>query len=742
MSDFKFKKDLLDSTTTLNSPSSTCNDGCCSTEESFGNDDAALVSPNNENIRTYDIEGMDCSSCALTLQNHLKLHQDVTSVAVHYSSAKLHIEHSNSVEDIIGEVKKVGFHASLAGSLKGKSNSPRSSWSGIIFSAVLILFGYIATFINDNQEMTSTLLYAIAILASGITPLKSAYYALKSRSLDMNVLMSVAVIGAAILGEWLEGATVVWLFALGNVLQMKSMEKTRNSVRQLLDLAPPEAWIRKENELVRTAVERIRVGTIIIVKPGEKIPLDGIILTGESTINQAPITGESIPVDKQVGDTVYAGTLNHHGTLEVRVTKQVQDTTVSTIIRLIEEAQEKKAPTQDFVDKFARIYTPVVFIGAFVIMIFPPLLGFGTWMDWIYRGLELLVVACPCALVISTPVAIVSAIGNGAKHGILIKGGSILEKAGQLNVIAFDKTGTLTNGKPIVTTLLPIGITETELLQIITTLESYSTHPIAQAIVKHAEGADVYPMAGSSFTNEAGKGIQGTINGEVCVAGKVDWFKEMAISFSTVASQIAQLEAEGNTLILVAKNKRLIGVIAVSDTIRKTTLQTIDQLHAMGIKQTVMLTGDNEGTATKIANQAKISTYKANLLPEQKLDEIEHLQAQGNVVAMVGDGINDAPALAAAHIGIAMGGAGTDTAMETADIVLMADNLDKLPHTIKLSRKTLQIIKQNIWFSILIKLVALVLIFPNILTLWLAVLSDTGAALIVILNSMRLLKYK
>ena len=408
------------------------------------------VEPLNQkgNIKTFEIEGMDCGSCAKSIENHLNTLSSVKNVSVNFSTGKMKIEHSDSVEDIISEVSKIGFKASLQSNKKSIQTNKNKNDNGlIILSGVLIALGFIGSF-NGISPIMSTILYAIAMVISGYKPVKSAFYAIKSRSLDMNVLMSAAAIGAALIGEWLEGATVVWLFAIGNFLQTKSIERTRNSIRNLMDLAPPEAWVRVGSEIIKKPVEEITVGDIIIVKPGDKIPLDGEIIQGESSVNQAPITGESIPVDKEIGDTVYAGTINENGSLEIKVTKLVEDTTISKIIHLVEEAQEQKAPTEAFVDKFASIYTPIVFILALAIMVLPPLLGFGTWGDWFYKGLELLVVACPCALVISTPVAIVSAIGNAAKNGVLIKGGTFLEKAGAITAIAFDKTGTLTEGKP------------------------------------------------------------------------------------------------------------------------------------------------------------------------------------------------------------------------------------------------------------------------------------------------------
>lgn len=693
----------------------------------------------------YRIQGMDCSSCAKSLEKHMRTLAAVKEVNVNFSTGKMHIvEEGLGKEAVMQEVSKAGYTASpLARRMGAKeASADRTGTQLTILSGILLLLGIIGSFTSVPEAVTISL-WALAIVTGGYKPARSAFYAIKSGSLDMNVLMSAAAIGAAAIGEWLEGATVVWLFSVGNMLQARSIEKTRDSIRNLMDLAPSEAWVKTGDSLTRKQVEEIQVGEIIVVKPGEKIPLDSEVLIGTSSVNQAPITGESIPVDKTAGDVVFAGTVNESGALEVKVTHLVEDTAISRIIHLVEEAQEKKAPTQAFVDKFAEIYTPIVLVLALLVIVFPPLFSFGTWGEWFYKGLELLVVACPCALVISTPVAIVSAIGNAARHGVLIKGGAFLEKAGAIQAIAFDKTGTLTEGKPEVKEVLTaVGESEEHVLRIARTVEEQAKHPIAQAIVTYAQKRGFSPLAGNDYRAIVGKGAEAVIAGETYYVGKPALFAELGVSTADWEGSIKKLQEEGHSLIVVGTAKRIIGLIAVADTIREITVRAIQRLKADGIREIVMLTGDNAGTARKVAEQTGVSRYHAELLPEQKVEAVKSMQQKGQVVAMVGDGMNDAPALATADLGIAMGGAGTDTAMETADIVLMADNLEKLPHTVKLSRKALRIIKQNIWFSIIIKLAALILIFPGWLTLWLAVVSDTGAALIVILNSMRLLRFK
>ncbi|MGH1158531.1 cation-translocating P-type ATPase [Bacillus mycoides] len=726
----------------LQKESMTSKSSCCS--DSSCEDPSPLLNTqkiSGDGVQTYLVEGMDCGACALTIEKHLHNVSGVEEVRVNFATGKMHIRHDRNVDDIIKEVSNAGFEATLAGARRGSTPVSKSKNTTLILSGLFLALGFGGNFTNISPLLIK-LLYAVSIGISGYKPAKSAFYAIRSKSLDMNVLMISAAIGAALIGQWLEGATVVLLFALGATLQNKSIERTRESIRGLIDLAPSEAWVKIGTELIKKSVDDIAVNTTIVVKPGEKIPLDGTVIGGTSTVNQAPITGESIPIDKQIGDSVYAGTINEEGSIEITVTKLVEDTTLSRIIHLVEEAQENKAPTEAFVDRFAKIYTPIVFVLAIGVMIIPPLLGMGEWMEWIYKGLELLVVACPCALVISTPVAIVSAIGNAARNGVLIKGGTALEIAGSLNAIAFDKTGTLTEGKPKVMHVRSVDCTEDELLSIAATIEEYSNHPIAKAITAYAKEHQTSIQSGTDLRAIVGKGAQVTIDGETYYAGNKVLYEDFGVSLQMWNEPIQEMQRIGQTVILVGTNKVILGMISVADSIRSTTYGTIQELKRSGIQETIMLTGDNEGTAEHIAQKAKIDRYFANLLPEDKVHSVKQLQSEGKTVAMIGDGINDAPALATANLGIAMGGAGTDTAMETADIVLMADNLEKLPYTMKLSRKALHIIKQNIWFSLIIKFIALAFIFPGWLTLWMAVLSDTGAALIVILNSMRLLRNK
>lgn len=597
------------------------------------------------------------------------------------------------------------------------------------------LLGLSALFLLAGYLFSEKILFAAAILLGGFPLFKTGLKNLLHLEFDMKTLMTIAIIGASIIGEWREGAVVVILFAISEVLEGYSMDKARASIRSLMELAPTEALVVRNNKEVLLKAEDIEIGDIMIVKPGQMIAMDGVITEGASSVNQAAITGESVPVEKNVQDDVFAGTLNQEGFLKVRVTKLSEETTIAKIIHLVEEAQADKALSQQFVDRFAKYYTPAIIVIAALVAVVPPLFFGASWPSWIYQGLAVLVVGCPCALVISTPVSIVTAIGNAARNGVLIKGGSFLEEAGALRAIALDKTGTLTKGVPVVTDFLNFSSDE-QLLEKIAALESRSQHPLAAAIIKKARPHN-YLVEG--FTSITGKGILGSIHGTDYRIGNDKLYEEIP---SKIKNQISTLQNQGKTVMIAGSEKEILALIAVADEVRESSRAVIEQLHQLGIQKTILLTGDNKATANEIGRQTGVTTIQAELLPEDKLDFIKKLQGQFGKVAMVGDGVNDAPALAAATVGIAMGGAGTDTALETADIALMDDDLKKLPFTIKLSRKTLQIIKQNITLSIVVKMLALLLVIPGWLTLWIAIFADMGMTLIVTLNGLRLLRVK
>ena len=618
--------------------------------------------------------------------------------------------------------------------------------STVIAAFIFLLMGWLSGQLYGDENIASVVAYAASILIGGFRLFNTGLKNIFRFEFDMKTLMTIAVIGAAIIGEWGEAAAVVILFAISEALETYSIDKARQSIRSLMDIAPKEALIRRGNQEMMVAVDDIKIGDIMIIKPGQKIAMDGIVVKGNSAINQAAITGESVPVSKTTNDEVFAGTLNAEGLLEVKVTKHVDDTTIAKIIHLVEEAQAERAPSQAFVDRFAKYYTPVIILVALGVAVIPPLFG-GDWNTWIYQGLAVLVVGCPCALVISTPVSIVTAIGNAARNGVLIKGGIHLEEMGAIKAIAFDKTGTLTKGIPVVTDFVPQLETDSdEMLTIIAALENRSQHPLAAAIMKKAKQKNLayQTVAIEDFYSITGKGIKGKIKDETYYVGSPNLFAEILSDGipTKLKKSISELQNQGKTVMVAGTSTEIVALLAVADEVRENSREVIQRLHSLGIEKTIMLTGDNIGTANAIGKQVGVSDIKAELLPQDKLTFIKDLRKDHDRVSMVGDGVNDAPALAASTVGVAMGGAGTDTALETADIALMADDLGKLPFTVKLSRKALAIIKQNITFSLGIKLVALLLVIPGWLTLWIAIFADMGATLLVTLNSLRLLRVK
>ncbi|NCU17586.1 heavy metal translocating P-type ATPase [Pallidibacillus pasinlerensis] len=698
--------------------------------------------------KTYRVQGFTCANCAAKFENNVKSLPGVQDAKVNFGASKITVLGTTTIE----ELEKAGAFENLkVREDKEKAVKREPFWKQkenikVYISAVLLVISWFLGKQYGEEHIFATIGYAAAILIGGYSLFIKGFKNLVRLNFDMNTLMTVAILGAAAIGEWGEGATVVILFAISEALERYSMDKARQSIESLMDIAPKEALIRRGNEEMMVPVDDIQVGDIMIVKPGQKLAMDGIVIKGTSTLNQAAITGESVPVTKTVGDEVFAGTLNEEGLLEVKVTKRVEDTTLSKIIHLVEEAQAERAPSQAFVDRFAKYYTPAIIIFALLLAVIPPLFMGADWSEWIYRGLAVLVVGCPCALVISTPVAIVTAIGNAAKNGVLIKGGIYLEEAGSLKVIAFDKTGTLTKGVPSVTDVVTYNGNEKELMTITAAIEKGSQHPLASAIIRKAEedGLNFNDVSVEEFQSITGKGVKAKVNNAMYYVGSPGLFEELLPNGiqSEIKEQITTLQIQGKTVMVLGTEKEILALIAVADEIRESSKEVIRKLHQVGIEKTVMLTGDNQRTAEAIGKQVGVSDIKADLLPEDKLNFIKELRDKHQSVAMVGDGVNDAPALAASTVGVAMGGAGTDTALETADIALMSDDLSKLPYTIKLSRKALAIIKQNITFSLGIKALSLLLIVPGWLTLWLAIFADMGATLIVTLNSMRLLKVK
>lgn len=606
----------------------------------------------------------------------------------------------------------------------------------IALSAIILSIGLIFEF-KFKWETPAEILFIATTITSGYNIIRGGLSSLiLKRKLSIDFLITVAAIGSFFTGHGEEGATVIFLFYVAEFLEEYAADRARKSIEALMQLAPEVATVKRNGREIKVPVEEVNPGEIIVVRPGEKIPLDGIIVRGISSVNQAPITGESMPVTKRIGDEVYAGTINNEGFLEIKVTKKSTETILSKIVKLVEEAQRIKSPTEKFIDKFSKYYTPTVILLAILIAIIPPLLFNKPFNEWFYKALVLLVVSCPCALAISTPVAMVSSITSAAKNGVLIKGSAYVEEISKVKVFAFDKTGTLTEGKLEVTDIIPLGKTEKEVIIKAASLEALSEHPIAKAIVQEAKKKNTTLKEIQEFKAIPGKGVTGKINGETFFIGNRRLFNELSIP---IPEEIAQkLENEGKTVVFLGNTQEVIGIIAVTDKIRETTTATINKLKEMGIK-TVMITGDNERTAKAIASKIGIDEYHAELLPEDKVHMIEKLIEKYGHVAMVGDGVNDAPALARASVGIAMGAIGSDVSLETADIALMQDDLSKLPYLIELSKKTLKIVKENIVASISIKGSFAILTFPGLVTLWLAVaIGDMGLSLAVILNAMRL----
>jgi Cd2+/Zn2+-exporting ATPase len=544
-----------------------------------------------------------------------------------------------------------------------------------------------------------------------------------------------------VLGEWSEAAAVVFLFAVAQALEARTMERARTAVRALMDLTPAEALVRAETGDRRVALDRVTPGMVIVVKPGEKIPLDGQVVAGASAVNQAPVTGESLPVDKGRGDEVFAGTINGRGALDVVVTRLRRDTTLARIIHLVEQAHAQRAPSQTLVERFARVYTPAVIALAVGLAILPPLLGGGAWDVWIYRALVLLVVSCPCALVISTPVSIVAALTGAARKGVLIKGGVHLERAARVRCVAFDKTGTLTRGRPEVVDVVSLnGMAVGTVLELAASVEQYSEHPVAAAILKHASAQGLHVPAASGVTSLVGRGAEGRVRGVRVLVGNHQLFEKEALCTPAIHERLDEVSARGITPVLVALDGEAVGLIAVADQPREHARETLELLRRQSLEAIVMLTGDSRATAAAVGAALGVDEVRAELMPEDKVGVVRDLQRRYGSVAMVGDGVNDAPALASADVGIAMGAVGSDVALETADVALMADELLKIPYALRLSRSTVRNIKVNLTISLALKAAFVVGAVTGVATLWMAIVADTGASVLVIVNALRLLR--
>ncbi len=704
-----------------------------------------------ETIKTEELrlEGLHCADCAVTIEQTVAKLGGVEFVKANFTAGKVKIDYDPGQlghDDLVRSVEKIGYKVSTE---THKNLEKKQIWQArefhfTLISGLLLGLGLGVQFFTTNQALfeffgrsvtVSVFFYLTSMFFGAFYFSRQGWASIKNLRFNMNFLMSIAIIGAIIIEEYVEAASLAFLFSLAELLENYAVERARNSLRELMRLSPEEARIRRKNKEVALPVAEVRIGDVLLTRPGEKVALDGEVIAGASSVNQAPITGESVPVKKEVGDKVYAGSINVEGYLETRVTASSENSMLARIIHLVEDAENQKAPSERFVDRFAKIYTPAIIVLAVGVAVVPTLFFGALFNPWFIKALTLLVIACPCALVISTPVSVVSALTNASRNGILIKGGVYLEEMAGVKVIALDKTGTLTKGCLKVADVVPLnGLPNDELLRLAASLEIRSEHPIGKAIVESAGDAKLDEV--QDFESIPGQGVLGNLGGKKYRVGRPELFKNLTDELPI--KQMKALQKNGKTTMLVGTESEIIGIIGLLDEVRQGAIKTISKLKKAG-KEVVMLTGDNEETARAIANQLNISHFHAALLPEEKVEEIKRLQEKYGKVAMVGDGVNDAPALAAASVGIAMGAAGTDAALETADIALMADDLTKLPYLVDLSKRARGVIRQNIFAAILIKLSLAVGVFPGLVSLVIAVLiGDMGASLGVTANAMRL----
>ncbi|CAJ2769010.1 heavy metal translocating P-type ATPase [Burkholderia pseudomallei] len=706
----------------------------------------------------FRIMQMDCPTEETLIRKKLGAMSEVAALEFNLMQRMLAVEHVPGAEaGIAAAIRSLGMTpeqadagASGRGALPAPADAPRPWWP-LAVAGVAAAASEAATWLQLPVWLAAALALA-AVATCGLGTYRKGWIALTNGNLNINALMSIAVTGAMAIGQWPEAAMVMVLFTVAELIEARSLDRARNAIQSLMRLAPDTVTLRQPDGTWQPVdAAQVALGAIVRVKPGERIGLDGEIVAGRSTVNQAPITGESLPVEKTEGDAVYAGTINEAGSFEYRVTAVASNTTLARIIHAVEEAQGAKAPTQRFVDSFARVYTPIVFAIALVVAIAPPLVLDGAWRDWIYRALVLLVIACPCALVISTPVTIVSGLAAAARRGILVKGGVYLEQGRRLAWLALDKTGTITRGKPVQTDFeMRAADVDAALVRgLAASLAARSDHPVSQAVAAASAaqaGAGGVPRAKpASFADVAdfeaipGRGVRGKIDGVPYWLGNHRLVEELDCCTSALEARLDELERQGKTVVMLIDGARVLGLFAVADTVKDTSRAAVAELHALGIK-TAMLTGDNPHTAQAIAQQVGIDDARGNQLPQDKLAAVEALAAGGRAVGMVGDGINDAPALARADIGFAMGAMGTDTAIETADVALMDDDLRKIPAFVRLSRATHRVLVQNIAFALAVKAVFVGLTVAGMGTMWMAVFADAGASLIVVGNGLRLLR--
>jgi Cd2+/Zn2+-exporting ATPase len=696
----------------------------------------------------FRVEGMDCNEEVVILERRLKPLPGMEAISADVIGQKLHVKYDAAkvtTSTMVDAVGQTGMRMWLEHDEPLLSDTTvRMRFRLMGASGAALALGLGAASVGSavgsaaGADAVAAGLFVAATAAGALYPLRRALTAVRTRTIDINVLMVIAVAGALVLGELMEAASVVFLFALAQWLEVRTLDRARQAIGALIDLAPRQARVKRGATELVVAVEDLAIGDEVIIRPGDKVPVDGIVARGHSDVNEAPITGESLPIDKAHGDEVLAGTINGRGALEVTVTRLGRDTRLAHIIHLVEEAQSRRAPIQGFVDRFARIYTPAVIVLAIVVAAGPPLLAGADAATWVYRALVLLVVSCPCALVISTPVSIVAALSAAARNGVLIKGGAYLERLADIRLIAFDKTGTLTSGQLWVTDVIPFaGASAAEVLRYAAAVEARSEHPVARAIVARASerGGDLPAL--TRFASVPGLGVEGDVAGSRVVVGSDRLLASHGIAVDDRAVLAA---AAGQSLVFVAVAGRVAGAIVVADRPREAAREAVELLRTNGVRRVVMLTGDRPEAARAMAERLGVDEHHAGLLPEQKHSLIESIRARHGAVMMVGDGVNDAPALAAADIGVAMGAAGSDAALETADVALMSDELLKLPYALRLARATVRNVKTNVFVSLVLKAAFLVMAITGSATLWMAVLADTGASVIVVANALRLLR--
>ena len=691
---------------------------------------------------TFRVEGMDCHEEVAILERRLgrlkgleALDADVVSqrLRIKYDAARL------SASAISEAVAQTGMRAWLEHEQPLAASTDTWRMRLVATSGAALLTGLVL--LVPGAPLPSWPFFVLSALAGGIPVVRRALVSMRARVLDINVLMVVAVLGALVLQEWTEAASVVFLFALAQLLETRAMERARGAIRSLMELSPVDAIVRRGGREQRMPIDDVQLADVVLVAPGDKIPLDGRVVAGVSHVNQAPVTGESLPIEKTVGDEVFAGTINGRGALDIEVTHLRADSTIARIIHIVERAQAQRAPSQTFVDRFARVYTPIVLGLAVLLAVVPSIVFDADAATWLYRALVLLVISCPCALVISTPVSIVSALAAAARKGVLIKGGARLEQLAKVKCVAFDKTGTLTRGHLHVVDVLPFdGFTVEDVLRAAASLEVRSEHPVGHAIVRRATSAGIGFEPLSLFEALPGRGARALVAGREVLAGNRALLHERGIRSSEVEVAGATLESRGASPTFIVRDGRAIGAIGVADQPRDAAREALDLLRSNGIERIAMLTGDNQRTAEALARSLGIDDVRAGLLPEHKAEAVAALKAQCGTLAMVGDGVNDAPALATADVGIAMGAAGSAAALETADVALMADELPKISYAVRLSRATARNIRVNIAFSLALKAAFLLLAITGFATLWMAVAADMGASLIVIANALRLLR--